>query len=651
VLPRITIDDIRPRTPTGAFPAKAAVDERVTVSATIWRDGHDLLAARVRWRPVATKAWQVVAMASLGNDRWEATLTPGEVGMHVFVVEAWTDRFATWRHDVEIKHAVGDEISLELEEGGRILDALASRAPRGLRARINEGADAVRRESCTIEVRLDAGLDDELVDALEGVPGDDLTKSRPRELWVDRPRALFGAWYEMFPRSEGGFAGAAKRLPAISAMGFDVVYLPPIHPIGTTARKGRNGALVASKDDPGSPWAIGSPEGGHEAIHPDLGTLDDLRRFIADAADEGLEVALDYALQCSPDHPWVRERPEWFHRRPDGSIRYAENPPKKYQDIYPINFWPERDADRQALWDACAAILRHWIDVGIRIFRVDNPHTKPVAFWAWLLPEIQRDHPDVIFLSEAFTRPAPMAKLAEVGFTQSYTYFTWRNEPWEMREYVDEVANGPSADYMRPSFWTNTPDILSGPLRNGPPAAFLMRFVLAATLVPSYGMYSGYELFENEPASDANEEYLSSEKYEIRRRDWDRADPPGSAPAHRASMAGFITRVNEIRRRHRAFRSLRGIRFHGSANDRFLVYSRGHATDGDPVLVVVNMDPLHAQETTLELDLGALGFPWEGRYYAADDLTGDVFEWSGPNPYVRLDPEAGQVAHILTLRR
>jgi starch synthase (maltosyl-transferring) len=488
-------------------------------------------------------------------------------------------------------------------------------------------------------VRLNAGLDDQVAQLVAEVPDADLTDAPPLPLWVDRPRAGYGAWYELFPRSEGGFAGAAKRLPAIAEMGFDVVYLPPIHPIGTTDRKGRDNTLVVRPGDPGSPWAIGSPEGGHTAIHPDLGTLDDFRRFCAEVADAGMEVALDYALQCSPDHPWVHDHPEWFWRRPDGSVRFAENPPKKYQDIFPINFWPEREADRAALWKACRDVLRHWIDQGVRIYRVDNPHTKPMAFWAWLIERIHSEHPDVIFLSEAFTRPVVMAKLAEVGFTQSYTYFTWRNEAWELRDYVEELAHGPAAGYLRPNFWTNTPDILSGPLRHGPPAAFLLRFVLAATLVPSYGMYSGYELFENEPASESNEEYLNSEKYEIRTRDWQRAD----------TMAPFIARVNEIRRRHPAFRWLGNIRFHHSTNDQFLVWSKGHLADGDLVLVVVNLDPHRTQETVLDLDLAAIGLPGSGPYQARDELTDETYRWNGPSPYVRLDPGRGQVAHILSL--
>jgi starch synthase (maltosyl-transferring) len=642
VLGRITIDAVRPATPSGEFPAKAVVDEQFTVSADIFRDGHDLLRARVRWRCVGKGKWHTAPMRDVGNDRWEGSVTPAAVGRHDVVIEAWRDRFATWRHDVEIKAAAGDDVEIELEEGARILEGLAAGVGARQRRRVLDAVAGLRRTSCSLHVRLNAGLDDRVAGLVAGVPDADLTE-RHLPLWVDRPRALFGAWYELFPRSEGGFAGAMKRLGAVADMGFDVVYLPPIHPIGVTERKGPGNTLGAGPDDPGSPWAIGSREGGHTAIAPELGTLDDFRAFCAEAADLGLEVALDYALQCSPDHPWVHDHPEWFWRRPDGSVRYAENPPKKYQDIYPINFWPERESDRKALWAACRDVLRYWIDHGIRIFRVDNPHTKPMAFWAWLIERIQRDHPDVIFLSEAFTRPKVMAKLAEVGFTQSYTYFTWRNEAWELRDYVNELAYGPGADYMRPSFWTNTPDILSGPLRHGPPAAFRLRFVLAATLVPSYGMYSGYELYENEPASDANEEYLHSEKYEIRRRDWGRDD----------SLAPFIARVNDIRRRHAAFRWLKNVRFHGTSNDRFLVWSKGRLDDGsvgDLVLVVVNLDPHHAHETTLDLDLGAMGLAWQGPYSATDELTGDIYAWDGPRPYVRLDPWQGQVAHILSLR-
>jgi starch synthase (maltosyl-transferring) len=639
VLGRITIDDVRPATPA-CMAVKAVVGERIDVSADIFADGHDILGARVRWRKAGRSKWRSAPLVGDVNDRWSGTLRPDQVGHHELVVEAWRDRFATWRHDVEIKAAVGDDIELELEEGARILESLAPGVGARDRKRVLEAVAGLRRGSCSLHVRLNAGLDDRVARLVAAVPGADLTATDPRPLWVDRPRALFGAWYELFPRSEGGLVGATKRLAAVADMGFDIVYLPPVHPIGTTGRKGPNNTLGAGPDDPGSPWAIGSAEGGHTAIAPELGTLDDFRRFCAEAAERGMEVAIDYALQCSPDHPWVREHPEWFWRRPDGSIRYAENPPKKYQDIFPINFWPERDADRAALWKACRDVLRYWIGQGVRVFRVDNPHTKPIAFWAWIIERIRRDHPDVIFLSEAFTRPKVMAKLAEVGFTQSYTYFTWRTEPWELRAYVEELAYGPTAHYMRPNFWPNTPDILSGPLRHGPPAAFLLRFVLAATLVPSYGIYSGYELFENQPVSDENEEYLDSEKYQLRPRDWESAD----------SMTPVVTRVNEIRRRHPAFRWLRNIRFHGSSNNRFLVWTKGHAAEGDLVLVVVNLDPHNAQETVLDLDLGAVGLPWQGPFQAHDELGGEIYTWDGGHPYVRLDPARGEVAHIMALQ-
>jgi starch synthase (maltosyl-transferring) len=641
VLGRITIDSIRPATLTRQFPAKAVVGESVRVAATIFQDGHDLIGARVRWRRAGKRTWHIAPLRDLatGRDDWAGEFRPTVVGAHEFVIEAWKDRFATWRHDVEIKASVGDDIELELEEGARILESLADGLGSRSRRHVLAATVALRRTTATLQERLNAGLDDRVAEMVSGVPDADVTSSEPLALWVDRPRGGFGAWYEMFPRSEGGFAGAAKRLPSIADMGFDIVYLPPIHPIGLSYRKGPNNTLAPGPGDPGSPWAIGGAEGGHTAIHPDLGTLDEFRRFCGDAADLGMEVALDYALQCSPDHPWVTEHPEWFWRRPDGSIRYAENPPKKYQDIYPLNFWPERDADRQALWKACRDILRYWIGHGVRVFRVDNPHTKPVAFWAWLIERIHSDNPDVVFLAEAFTRPDVMAKLAEVGFTQSYSYFTWRTEPHELREYVEELAHGPAADYMRPNFWPNTPDILSGVLRNGPPAAFLLRYVLAAALVPSYGLYSGYELFENEPASDVNEEYLHSEKYELRRRDWNRPD----------SMAPTIARVNDIRRRHAAFRWLRNVRFHHASNERFLAFTKGTVADGDLVLVVVNTDVHGAQETTLWLDLEAVGLRWLGGFDAHDELTGVTYRWEGPEPYVRLDPTQGQVAHIFHL--
>jgi starch synthase (maltosyl-transferring) len=405
-LGRIVIDDVRPRTPSPDHPAKAHVGERVRVTADIFRDGHDLLAARVRWRPVGGRNWRAAPMALVGNDGWEAVVEPQAMGMHELVIEAWTDRFATWRHDVQLKAGAGQDVAVELEEGARLLEDLVPRAPARARDLVRAAAEAVRRESCSVDVRLNAALDDAVAAAVAGIAAsDDLTPSGPHRLWVDRELAVCGAWYELFPRSEGGLLGTAKRLGDVAAMGFDIAYLPPIHPIGRSYRKGRNNTLDPGPDDPGSPWAIGSDAGGHTAVHAELGTIDDFDRLVEEAARLGLEIALDYALQCSPDHPWVRAHPEWFHHRPDGSIKYAENPPKKYQDIYPINFWPADDGDRQALWQACKDILDHWIAHGVKVFRVDNPHTKPMAFWEWLLPAVQAEHPDTVFLSEAFTRP------------------------------------------------------------------------------------------------------------------------------------------------------------------------------------------------------------------------------------------------------
>ncbi|MDQ4132971.1 MAG: alpha-1,4-glucan--maltose-1-phosphate maltosyltransferase [Actinomycetota bacterium] len=638
---RILIDDVRPRTPDRGHPAKAVIGESVTVSADIFRDGHDVLGARVRWHPAQESKWLEVAMRHVGNDRWEATIEPTALGLHAFVVQGWTDRFATWRHDVVLKHEAGQDVVLELEEGARILSGRAARVAKGERQLVTAAVAALRDESLPVESRLQAALDRSVVHVVGALPEKaDLTSSRPFKLWVDRERALVGAWYELFPRSEGGLATTAKhRLPAVAAMGFDVVYVPPVHPIGHSHRKGRNNTLHAGPGDPGSPWAIGSEAGGHTAVDPGLGTLDDFDGFVRRARELGMEIALDYALQCSPDHPWVKEHPEWFHHRPDGSIRYAENPPKKYQDIYPINFWPATETDRVALWEACREIVEFWIGHGVRIFRVDNPHTKPVAFWEWMIPLIQADHPDVVFLAEAFTRPKMMAKLAEVGFSQSYTYFTWRTAKWELIDYLQEISHGPKADYMRPSFWPNTPDILAGRLRRGPRAAFEQRLILAATMVPTYGIYSGYELLENEPASDTNEEYLYSEKYEIKSRDWD-------APH---SLAPLVTRLNDIRRRHPALASLRTIRFHNSRNENVLAYSKHTPDRSDVVLVVVNLDPVRAHEDTLDLDLGFLGLPWDAPFEARDEMTGELYRWHGPNPYIWLDPVT-RPAHILHLR-
>jgi starch synthase (maltosyl-transferring) len=605
VLDRMVIQDVRPRAPGADHYAKAVVGEAVRVTVSMFRDGHDPIAGRaLLYADPVERAVPAVPtcepesgfrgdehvaatpgpsgelhdtceLTALGNDEWEAILVPRRVGPYRIVIEGWSE------HDPLSIRAVGDE-------------------------------------------------------------GPDRTTSRPSLLWADRERALFSAWYELFPRSFGGFKGTAARVPDVAAMGFDVLYLPPIHPIGITARKGPNNTLVAGPDDPGSPWAIGSSEGGHTAIHPELGTVDDFSRLLEEVRANGMEVALDYALQCSPDHPWVKDHPQWFHHRSDGTIACAENPPKIYQDIYPLNFWPPDEKERVAMWEACKSILDYWIGLGVRNFRVDNPHTKPIAFWEWVIEAVHASHPEVLFLAEAFTRPKVMARLAEAGFSQSYTYFTWRTEqhgPDGLWAYLDELAHGPVADYMRPNFWPNTPDILSGPLRNGPPAAFALRLVLASTMSPSYGVYSGYELYENVPASPANEEYLNSEKYEIKHRDYDR--PDGLAP--------LMTSLNRVRRRHPAFQRLRSIRFHPSSNPQIVAYSKMSDDRSDVVLVVVNLDPYWTQSAVLSLDLDALGLPANRPYLIYDELSGEAFEWIGANPFVRLQPP-GRIAHIFDMR-
>jgi starch synthase (maltosyl-transferring) len=634
---RLVIEDVRPRTPTPGHFAKAVVGEKITVRAVVFKDGHDQLTGRVvllsrgRKKPASTGV-----LVALGNDAWEATLVADRMGPHRIVVEAWTDRHATWAHKVRAKLSAGQSIDVEIAEGVQLLRPCAANPA------VMTALDALTDATIPVAARVGPALAPDVMAALWGPEGvADLTASEPQPLWVDRERALFGAWYELFPRSFGGLKGTARRVPELARLGFDVLYLPPIHPIGRTDRKGPNNTLTPSDDDPGSPWAIGSDEGGHTAIHPELGTIEDFSHLVAELRAHGMELALDYALQCSPDHPWVQDHPEWFHHRPDGSIAHAENPPKVYQDIVPINFWPASEADRVALWNACKEILDYWIGHGVAVFRVDNPHTKPIAFWEWLITSIQERHPEVLFLSEAFTRPRVMARLAEAGFSQSYTYFTWRTEqhgPEGLWAYLEELAHGPVADYMRPNFWPNTPDILSGPLRFGPPAAFALRLVLAATMSPSYGVYSGYELYENVPASEANEEYLNSEKYEIKDREHSRPD----------SLAPLMLALNQIRRRHPALQRLRSIRFHSTTNPAVIAYSKLSDDGVDAVLTVVNLDPHWLQDALLELDLVEVGLPSDRPYWVVDELSGERYEWQGWTPYVRLDPTY-RVAHVLDL--
>ncbi|MFF7431527.1 MULTISPECIES: alpha-1,4-glucan--maltose-1-phosphate maltosyltransferase [Streptomyces] len=642
---RIPVLDVRPLVRQGRRPAKAVTGESFEISATVFREGHDAVAANVVLRDPEGRPGPFTPMRELapGTDRWGATVTAGEPGPWTYTVEAWGDPVTTWRHHAQIKVPAGMDTELMLEEGARLYERAAAHVPgSGPRGVLLAAVDALRDERRPAATRLAGALTPEVDAVLARHPLRELvTSSDPLPLLVERERALYGAWYEFFPRSEGTpaqphgtFDTAARRLPAIAAMGFDVVYLPPIHPIGTTFRKGPNNTLDAGPDDVGVPWAIGSPEGGHDAVHPRLGTLEDFTRFVRRAGELGLEVALDFALQCSPDHPWVHKHPEWFHHRPDGSIAYAENPPKKYQDIYPVAF----DADLDGLVAETVRVLRHWMDAGVRIFRVDNPHTKPVLFWERVIGEVNRTDPDVIFLAEAFTRPAMMHTLAQIGFQQSYTYFTWRNTKRELTEYLTELS-GDAASYMRPNFFANTPDILHAYLQRGGRPAFEVRAVLAATLSPTWGIYSGYELCENTPLRDGSEEYLDSEKYQLRHRDWDAATREGR------TLAPLITRLNTIRRENPALRQLRDLHFHHADKEEVIAYAKRRGSN--TVLVVANLDPHHTQEATVSLDMPQLGLEWHESVPVRDELTGQTYQWGRSN-YVRLEPGG---AHVLVVGR
>jgi len=664
VIGRIPILDVDPAVDRGRRPAKAVNGETFEVSATIFREGHGLISAGVVLRDPDRKASPLARMRMLapGTDRWGAEVTPTREGRWRFHVEAWADPIASWHHDAAIKIPAGQDVELMLTEGAILFERASRRIPQpagasrpaAARTALRALVAQLRDPGLTPWDRLALTEDPAIAAILDRWPLRELlTRSRPLPLEVDRERALYGAWYEFFPRSEGvqvdpmgrrapasgTLRSAAKRLDAIAAMGFDVVYIPPIHPIGKTFRKGPNNTLSPGEDDPGSPWAIGSPDGGHDAVHPDLGTIDDWDAFVGRAHEVGLEVALDLALQASPDHPWVTEHPEFFTTRADGTIAYAENPPKKYQDIYPLNF----DNDPAGSYAEMLRIVRHWIDHGVRIFRVDNPHTKPVRFWEWLLAQVHATDPDVLFLAEAFTRPAMMRTLAMVGFHQSYTYFTWRNGVWELAEYMRELS-GETAPYMRPNFFTNTQDILTEYLQHGGEPAFKIRAVLASMLSPTYGIYSGYELCENIPVRPGSEEYMDSEKYQYRPRDWEAAARDG------IGIADYITELNRIRRSHPALHRLRNLRFHAVDQPELMCFSKRVDTirggpGTDTVLVVVNLDPHQTREATVWLDLPALGVDRE--FTVTDELTGESFQWGQAN-YVRLDP-AYRPAHIFSV--
>ncbi|WP_371783313.1 alpha-1,4-glucan--maltose-1-phosphate maltosyltransferase [Streptosporangium subroseum] len=700
---RIPIQDIHPTVDSGRRPAKAAAGETFEISATVFREGHDAVAAGAALTGPDGVRGPLLPMRELapGTDRWGVEVTLPTEGEWHFRVEAWGDPMATWLHDAGIKIPRGMDADLMCEEGARLFER-AARAVRPADCKPTDGrtvsgktasgkvstTQAGRRQKAAQKVTQEhvcghraalqavaARLRDTSIDprarfAMAQLPEtmgllrthplrELVTKSARRTIRVDRRRALFGSWYEFFPRSEGAiverdtapksgnFATAAKRLPAVAKMGFDVVYLPPIHPIGHSFRKGRNNTLAPEPYDPGSPWAIGSEDGGHDAIHPDLGTFDDFDAFVAKTRELGMEVAIDFALQCAPDHPWVKEHPEWFNIRADGSIAYAENPPKKYQDIYPLNF----DKDPKGIYEEIKRVVRLWMDHGVRIFRVDNPHTKPVAFWERLLADIHTTDPDVLFLAEAFTRPAMMRALAKVGFHQSYTYFTWKNSRSDVEDYLNELSHVTS-HFLRPNVFVNTPDILHEYLQHGGVPAFYIRAILAALTMPTWGVYAGYELAENVPIRPGSEEYLDSEKYQYKPRDWVGAEREGR------SLAPFITQLNLFRRAHPALQELRNLRFHSVDHPDVVCFSkrlpgaydtatRRHGL-GDVVLAVVNLDPHNTHEATVSLDMPTLGLDWHAEFVVDDELSGESYRWRDTN-YVRLDPHI-HPAHVFTLR-
>jgi starch synthase (maltosyl-transferring) len=648
---RFPIEDVTPSVSCGRYPAKAVVGELVPVSAVSYREGHNALGVNVVWQGPdgQPEPFTRLRPGTPGLDEWVGVIKPDAVGRWTFTIEAFADPYQTWRNAVVKKIGAGqglEDLANDIAEGADVLDLATKIVPEQDQDRVREAAAALRDDQRTLFARVAPALD--LEELLWDHPVRHLvTTTRSYAIWVDRQRALFSAWYELFPRSEGAevgpdgtpirhgtFATAAQRLPAVAAMNFDIVYLPPIHPIGRVNRKGRNNTIQARPEDVGSPWAIGSAEGGHDAIHPQLGTLEDFRAFIAAAHDNGLEVAMDFALQAAPDHPWVTEHPEWFTTRADGTIAYAENPPKKYQDIYPINF----DNDPKGLREEILRIALHWVAQGIKVFRVDNPHTKTLNFWQWLIAKIKDVDPDVLFLAEAFTRPAMMNGLGKIGFTQSYTYFTWRTTAWEMRQYMEELVA--SADWMRPNFWPNTPDILHETLQVGGPPMFKIRTVLACTLSPSWGMYSGLELFEHEPRPGA-EEYLNNEKYELRPRDYAAAERAGR------SLAPYITRLNAVRRANPALHWLRNLRFHEIDNASLLCFSKRDAETGNTVLVICSFDSSNVQWGNTVLDMPALGMDWHERFTVTDQISGASYEWGQHNP-VRIDPYV-EPAHVFVV--
>jgi starch synthase (maltosyl-transferring) len=625
---RIRIEHPAPTVDGGRWPVKRTVADTVKVSADIFRDGHEVLRAVVRWRGPGERRWQEAPLTAVDAHhdgvRWEGAFTVEAPGRTQWTIQAWVDVFAGWRDELARKVDFGQpDVTGELSEGAVLLRAAAARAK-------GETARALAAAAEDILTDPQAALAPELLALVESVQERSEATELPAPLVVDVDRTLarFGAWYELFPRSWGGFHGVQVQVPKLAELGFDVLYMPPIHPIGHTNRKGRNNTLTPEPGDPGSPYAIGDETGGHDAIHPELGTDEDFRALVAAANEHGIDVCLDLAINCSPDHPWLKEHPEWFFRRPDGTLKYAENPPKKYQDIYNVNFGSE---DWRGLWEALLGVVKHWVDRGVTVFRVDNPHTKPFAFWEWLIREIRAEHPEVVFLAEAFTRRAVMRELAKIGFTQSYTYFTWKNHRWDLSEYVNELAHTEEAEYFRSNFFVNTPDILTDYLAEGGPPAFPVRLILAATLSPSYGIYSGFEHFEHiqRPGS---EEYLDNEKYEIKQRALD------------GPLLPLVQRLNHARRANPALQRVDNVGFLETANDAIIAYAKREGPNA--IIGVVNLDPHNAQEGLIQVPY-ELGVP---PAFAVDDLVdGAEYTWRLGGNYVRLDP-AERAGHVLRVR-
>jgi len=643
---RVVIEHVWPQIDCGRFPIKRVVGETVVVEAIVFADGHDQVACQLSYWRKNEGAAQYSPMVPIGNDRWRGQFPVLSVGQYEYSVEGWIDRFTTWRSDLIKRIAAGQDIRIELLIGAQIIEEVAARTA-------GEDADLFRRfihrlrEKKDKESGKNAALDSELLNAVQRYPERDLVTRYEKQLAVvvDREKARFSTWYEIFPRScspepvrHGKLRDCEAMLPYITSMGFDVVYLPPIHPIGQTFRKGKNNSISAQPDDVGSPWAIGSQEGGHTSIHPHLGTLEDFKKFIASANGYGLEVALDIAFQCTPDHPYVKQHREWFRTRPDGTIQYAENPPKLYQDIFPLDF---ENREWHALWIELKDIVLFWIKQGVRIFRVDNPHTKPIAFWEWLISGIKEQYPEVIFLAEAFTRPHVMYRLAKAGFSQSYTYFAWRNTKQELTDYFNELTQTEVREYFRPNLWPNTPDILPEFLQVGGRPAFMIRLILAATLGASYGIYGpAYELCENTPYQPGSEEYLNSEKYELKHRDL------GAA----WSLKEFIARINGIRKQNSALQSNRNLRFHGTDNPSLICYSKATDDLSNIIIVIANLDSFHGQSGWVDLDLNSLGLEATQAFEVHDLLGEGRFLWQGARNYVELMPES-LPAHILQVRR